>query len=196
MSTYDDFVVITGGPGAGKSTLIAELRRSGFGCVEEAGRAIIRDQRAIGGHALHQAAPLLFAEVMLAWEMRSYRQAARWDGPVFFDRAIPDIAGYHGLLGRPVPPHVSAAVELFRYHRRVFIAPPWPEIYTNDSERGQDFDEAVRTHDAIAAAYTRHGYELIPLPKAEVSVRVAFIDDHLAGCRGSSGPDRPGRTPP
>jgi predicted ATPase len=174
-------VVITGGPGSGKSTLIAELRRSGFACVDEAGRAIIQDQLAIGGRALHQADSPLFAEVMLAWEMRSYRQAEQWDGPVFFDRGIPDIAGYHGLLGRPVPPHVSAAVERFRYHRRVFIAPPWPEIYTTDRERGQDFDEAVRTHDAIAAAYARHGYELVTLPKADVATRVELILSMTAG---------------
>lgn len=168
-------VVITGGPGSGKSTLIAELRRSGYACVDEAGRAIIRDQLAIGGRAQHRADSLLFAEVMLAWEMRSYRQAERWDGPVFFDRGIPDIAGYHGLLGRPVPPHVAAAADLFRHHRRVFVAPPWPEIYTTDRERVQDFTEAVRTHDAIAAAYGRHGYELVPLPKADVRTRVAFV---------------------
>jgi predicted ATPase len=171
----DDFVVITGGPGAGKSTLVGELARAGFACVEEAGRAVIRDQLAIGGRALHEGDSLLFAEVMLAWEMRSYRQARRCDGPVFFDRGIPDIAGYFGLLGRPVPPHVSAAVDRFRYHRRVFIAPPWPEIYTNDGERGQDFAEAVRTHDAIAAAYARHGYELITLPKAGVAARLEFV---------------------
>ncbi|GAA3086665.1 AAA family ATPase [Streptosporangium carneum] len=175
MSTSERFVVITGGPGAGKSTLIEALGRHGFACVPEAGRAIIRDQTAIGGRALHQADSLLFAEIILAWEMRSYRHAAGQTGTVFFDRGIPDVVGYHLLLGRPVPPHVSAAARLFRYHPRVFVAPPWQQIYAHDRERTQDFAEAVRTHDAMVDAYTRHGYELITLPRDGVDSRVAFV---------------------
>ncbi|TNH30904.1 hypothetical protein FHG89_05140 [Micromonospora orduensis] len=74
---------------------------------------------------------------MLSWEIRSYRQASRHPGPVFFDRGIPDLVGYYLLLGQPVPAHLTAAAQLFRYHQRVFIAPPWPQIYTTDSERHQ-----------------------------------------------------------
>ncbi|MEV7011027.1 AAA family ATPase [Streptosporangium sp. NPDC051022] len=179
MSTAERFVVITGGPGAGKSSLIDALGQHGFSCVPEAGRAIIRDQAAIGGRALHRADSLLFAEIMLSWEMRSYREAAHRTGTVFFDRGIPDIVGYHLLLGRPVPPYVSAAARLFRYHPRVFVAPPWEEIYANDHERTQDFDEAVRTHDAMVDAYTCHGYEPITLPRTDVDSRAAFVRRHL-----------------
>ncbi|WP_328808913.1 AAA family ATPase [Nonomuraea montanisoli] len=179
LITPDDFVVITGGPGAGKTTLIEALRAAGHACVAEAGRAIIRDQVAIGGRALHQGDTALFAEVMLAWEMRSHHEARALPGPVFFDRGVTDLVGYHLLLDRPVPPHVSAAAGLFRYHRRVFAAPPWPEIYSHDAERRQDLDEAVRTHDAMVEAYGRHGYEVIPLPRADVAARVAFVLERL-----------------
>ena len=47
-------------------------------------------------------------------------------------------------MGLPVPPHVSAAAETFRYNRRVFALPPWPEIFSQDAERKQDFAEAIR----------------------------------------------------
>lgn len=70
------FVVLTGGPGAGKSTLLDALAAAGFATVAEAGRAIIRDQAAIGGSALHTVDPQLYADLMLSWEMRSYREAA------------------------------------------------------------------------------------------------------------------------
>src|SRR3546814_16471825 len=43
-----DFHVITGGPGSGKSTLIEALAVEGFDHMPKAGRAIIRDQVAIG----------------------------------------------------------------------------------------------------------------------------------------------------
>lgn len=180
MHATGTFVVITGGPGTGKTTLIQGLRQQGFVCVDEAGRQIIRDQTTIGGSALHTANQLLFAEIMLAWEMRSYHQATNHDGTVFFDRGIPDLVGYYLLLGRPVPRHVSAAADLFRYHNRIFVAPPWPHIYATDSERQQDFDEAVRTHDAVVTAYTRHGYELITLPETDPPSRLTFIQQHLS----------------
>ncbi|GAB3143798.1 AAA family ATPase [Micromonospora sonneratiae] len=179
MRSADRYVVITGGPGSGKSSLLDTLRRAGFPCVEEAGRQIIRDQTAIGGRGLHTGDARLFAELMLAWEIRSHRQAGAYDGTVFFDRGIPDVVGYHLLHGWDVPPHVSAAADLFRYHPRVFVAPPWPEIYVNDGERGQDFAEAVRTHDAMVAAYTRHGYRPITLPKADPAGRLEFVRRHL-----------------
>ena len=53
----DRFFVLTGGPGAGKTTLIEALRSAGFATTVEAGRAIIRDQLDIGGQATHQNDP-------------------------------------------------------------------------------------------------------------------------------------------
>ncbi|MDG4781755.1 AAA family ATPase [Micromonospora sp. WMMD961] len=170
------YVVITGGPGAGKTTLLDSLRQAGHACVDEAGRQITQDQLRIGGQAVHGADSRLYAEITLSWEIRSYRQASQHTGPVFFDRGIPDVLGYYLLLGWPVPDHVAAAARRFRYHRRVFIAPPWPAIYANDSERHQDFAEAVRTHDAMATAYTQLGYELSALPLSDVVSRRAFVE--------------------
>jgi predicted ATPase len=117
----------------------------------------------------------MFAELMLSWELRSYRMARRQVGCVFFDRGIPDIAGYLRLVGLPVPAHVARAAEAFRYNRRVFIAPPWAEIFAQDSERKQSFEEAVRTYDALAAAYAGLGYELIELPRVSIEDRLRFV---------------------
>lgn len=139
------FFVLTGGPGSGKSTLINALRRAGHAATVEAGRGVIRDQMAIGGKALPWGDPMLFAEAMLSWEMRSYRMAEARTPPVFFDRAVPDVIGYLRLMKLPVPEHMIRAAAVFRYNRRVFIAPPWLEIFRQDRERKQDFQEAVRT---------------------------------------------------
>jgi predicted ATPase len=94
---------------------------------------------------------------------------------VFFDRGVPDVAGYLRLIGAAVPPHVQRAAQSIRYERRVFIAPPWPEIYVQDAERKQDFAEAARTYEALTAAYVEYGYELCILPKCSVSERVDFV---------------------
>lgn len=176
-TTSDDrFTVLTGGPGSGKTSVIEELRRRGYAGTQEAGRAIIVDQLLIGGNALHTGDRVLFAELMLSWEIRSYRMAQDDPSPaVFFDRAIPEFPGYYRLSGLPVPAHVAAAARLFRYRPRVFVAPPWPEIYTTDSERGQDYAEAVATYEAVTAAYAEQGYELIDLPFAPVAERADFV---------------------
>ena len=178
-SDFDRFIVVTGGPGSGKSTLIDALEGAGFGRTLEAGRGIIQEQVTIGGRALPWIDPALFAEMMLAWEMRSYRAAEQRAGTIFFDRGVPDVAGYLRLMKLPIREHVMKATEIFRYHSRVFIAPPWEEIFCQDRERKQDFDEAVRTHGALASTYAEFGYQLVELPRASVESRVQFLRQML-----------------
>jgi|SRR5262245_10709402 len=177
----DRFVVITGGPGAGKTTLIDRLAAAGFGAKPEAGRAIIQDQLAISGPALPWLDPVLFTELSLSWELYGYRAAAAHPGagPVFFDRGLVDVAAYYRLLGRPTPGHLHRAAHAFRYNRIVFIAPPWREIYRTDTERKQTFDEGVHGYRLLAAAYPDYGYELVELPRVSVQERAEFVLDVL-----------------
>jgi predicted ATPase len=69
---------------------------------------------------------------------------------------------------------VQAAVER-RYNRRVFLAPPWPEIFTQDAERKQTLAEAEATCQVMREVYTGLGYELVELPLAPISERAAFV---------------------
>ena len=179
MKDHERFYVLTGGPGSGKSAVIEALHRAGYACTVEAGRGIIQDQVAIGGRALPWHDPAFFAELMLSWEMRSYHIAEQSAGPVFFDRGVVDVVGYLCLLGRAVPRHMLDAAERFRYNRRVFIAPPWKKIFAQDRERKQDFEEAVRTYQAIAAAYAERGYELIEMPLSSVEERTRFVRQNI-----------------
>jgi Predicted ATPase len=169
------FFIITGGPGSGKSTLIAELIARGHAALPEAGRAIIRGQVAIGGSALPWADRRAFAELMLAWELRSHREAAALKGPVFFDRGVPDVVGYLRFCGLEVPGHITRAAEIFRYNRRVFFAPPWKDIYRRDEERKQSWAEALATAESMIEVYTTLGYEIYRLPFAPVNDRADFM---------------------
>ncbi|MGE0211632.1 MAG: AAA family ATPase [Parvibaculaceae bacterium] len=180
------FFVISGGPGSGKSTLINALREAGHACIPEAGRAVIREEMASGGSALPWADRTAFAERMLEKDLRSYRDALEINGLVFFDRGIPDTVGYLALSGLPLPDHMDRAVREFRYGRIVFIAPPWRKIFHQDAERKQDFEEAVRTHEAMAETYARYGYELVPLPLAPVAERLAFTLGKVAQVEAST----------
>ncbi len=173
------FFVITGGPGSGKTTLIEALGAKGHSAMPEAGRGIIRAQQAIDGPALPWRSPALFAELMLSWEMRSHAAARDMEGPLegplFFDRGIPDTIGYLRLTGLAVPDHMMSAARTMRYNRRVFIAPFWPEIFEQDAERRQTAAEAEHTFDAMRTVYEELGYELLHLPLAPVDERVRFV---------------------
>jgi predicted ATPase len=169
------FFIITGGPGSGKTSLLDALEKMNYKRSVEAGRGIIQQQVAIGGRALPWDDKLLFAELMLSWEVRSYQIAEQWAGIVFFDRGVPDVAAYLMLSNMPVPRYVQKAIETFHYNPPVFIAPPWREIFTQDRERKQDFEEAIRTYEALVETYTGNGYKLVELPYVSIEERVRFV---------------------
>lgn len=185
-TTLLDRYVLTGGPGSGKTSLIDALAAAGHRRSIEAGREIIQEQVACGGRALPWAEPMLFAEAMLQRELAQYDSFASTEGLVFFDRGIPDVLGYLRVVGMTPPVSMIAAAERLRYNRRVFILPPWPEIYAQDAERKQDLDEAVRTYDAMRTIYAALGYELVDVPPGSVPARRDFILQHLAATRSSS----------
>lgn len=176
----DHMFIVTGGPGSGKTSLIGALARQGFRSMPEAGRAIIRDQVRIGGPSLPWADRSMFAELMLGWELRSWHEARALDGPVLMDRGIPDVIGYLTLCGLPVPAHVEAAASLYPYNKRVFIAPFWDAIFTQDSERRQDRQEAEATGRVMAQTYARLGYQMIELPRTSLEDRADFVKGWLS----------------
>ena len=173
--------VVTGGPGSGKTSLIEALGRRGIRSMPEAGRAIIRDQVRIGGNAVPWGDRVAFAELMLGWELRSYREASAMVGPVVMDRGIPDVIGYLTLCDLPVPDHVEAAARVSPYNGRVFLAPYWGAIFTQDSERKQDRQEAEATCEVMAETYDRLGYRIVELPLTGIEERADFVMEHLVG---------------
>jgi predicted ATPase len=169
------YFVVTGGPGAGKTTLIDALARNGFTVSHEAGRRIIREQQAVNGRALPWIDPLAFAEAMFGSDLAAYEALRTTPDAVFFDRGIPDVIGYLRLEGIAVPDAVLLAARTRRYQPRVFICPPWPEIYAPDSERKQSLAVAERTYRAMVEVYTELGYVLIDVPRVDVDERVRFV---------------------
>ncbi|MBK5074805.1 AAA family ATPase [Budviciaceae bacterium CWB-B4] len=175
MLNFQKRIVITGGPGSGKSTLIDALTQRGYLCSVEAGRSIIQDQISIGGNALPWGDRIAFSELMLCWEIRSWHAANGCHELCFFDRGIPDVAGYLSLCRFPVPAHVEKAINNFRYAGTVFIAPPWKEIYVQDSERKQSIEEAEQTYWTLSKTYQAYGYQLIEIPRIPADERADFI---------------------
>lgn len=174
-----NFYVVTGGPGMGKTALLNELERLNCTCVEESGRKIIIDELQCGGKALPWEDRALFARAMFNCALKDFKTHETSLAPVCFDRGIPDVIGYLKLCGLPVPEDMLSASKALRYNQKVFITPPWAEIYRNDAERKQSFSEAVATYEVMKTVYADLGYVLIELPKCPVLERANFVAEHI-----------------
>jgi len=169
----ENFVLITGCSGGGKSTLLAELQARGHACVEEPGRRIVKENLETGGQALPWVDPLAFVRRAVEMALADRRAAASHVGWVFFDRGLIDAAsGLADLTGEPALETLGA---LHRYHRRVFMAPPWPEIYVTDPERRHGFEASLAEYYRLQTQLPTLGYEVITLPKTPVSARADFV---------------------
>ena len=179
-SDSDRFVVISGCSSGGKSTLLAELGRRGHATVEEPGRRIVRQELAGDGSALPWVNGAAFARPAIQLAIADRRAAAdRPAGWVFFDRGLVDAAAaLHHLTSEPT---LDRLAQSHRYHRRVFLVPPWPEIYVTDPERRHGFDQAIAESHRLLGVYPSLGYEVILLPKVSVSARADFVLRTLVG---------------
>ena len=170
-------IIISGGPGTGKSTLLDALKATGELCFPEVSRDLIREQSARGGTLLPwEDLPGFAAEC--AERMRAQLAAAGQSRRAFFDRGLPDLIAYLRHGGCAPAPELSCESRV--YAPVVFLAPPWPKIFVNDTERPQTFQESVALHEQLLCAYRECGFDIQLLPQVPVVSRVDFVLTQLA----------------
>ena len=151
--------MITGGPGTGKSTIINELIKRGYTCLEEISRQVILDAKKNGIDQLFLTNPLLFSELLLKGRYHQYLESKKLKTDiVFFDRGIPDVLAYMDFIGDKYP--------------ESFIDTCKASIY---DERYEDFDQAVKIHKHLINTYQSYNYRLIDVPFDTVEKRTDFI---------------------
>jgi predicted ATPase len=104
--------------------------------------------------------------------------AGALDGWVFFDRGLIDAAA--GLQHLTSEPALAALGQSHRYHHRVFLTPPWPEIYVTDPERRHGLNMAIAEYSRLLEVYPSLGYEVSVLRKIGVMERADFVLNALA----------------
>jgi predicted ATPase len=166
--------IITGGPGAGKSSLAASLKSKGFNCVEEASRQLIMELAAEDADCLPWKDMFCFADKVLDRMIQSYEQSVG-NEVCFFDRGLPDIVAYLKAASLPVAEKFYQAIQSYRYATTVFLLPPWKEIYVNDPERWQTFEESVALYESIKEVYQTFGYAIVELPHVSVEKRATSV---------------------
>ena len=168
-------VVITGGPGTGKSTVISTLQQLEYSCMPEISRTVTREAQSRGIDQLFLQDPLVFSELLLKGRINQYEMADELrDEVVFFDRGIPDVMGYLNYLGVAYPELYRIKSHELRY-TKFFMMPPWEKIYQTDNERYESFEQSMRIYNDLKNAYSDLGYEFEIIPEASVENRVKFI---------------------
>jgi predicted ATPase len=179
--------VITGGPGAGKTTVLHALAERGYMCAAESARAIIRERLAAG---LSPRPPLAqFGQEILQRDIARYGETRATDEPVFFDRGIVDAVGLLDEQRALSPGKAATYIRSFPYNKMVLLMPAWEAIYRTDAERDQTFAESLQVCESLRMWYARWDYKIVEVPRTDIDQRVNFILRTVEGARTS--PVRP-----
>ena len=175
--TRPNFFVFSGGPGVGKTTLIRHLAGLGELTVEETARAIIREELAAGGQGVPWLDNDRYVRLTAARDTATFDRLADESRRVFFDRGIIDS---YRANGAPATPQIVEAIRTRRYNPKVFVFPPWREIYQTDAERRQDWPAAATTFDRVLAQLAELDYSPVIVPIGDVASRAAFVLERTA----------------
>lgn len=175
-----EIIVIIGGPGTGKTTIIDGLVENGYCCYPEISRQVTAQAQLQGIEQLFLENPLLFSELLLEGRKKQFLDAHQEPhNIVFLDRGIPDVLAYMHYIGDSYPSFFDSACKEHIYSK-IFILPPWEDIYVSDQERYENFEQAQLIHDHLVETYEKYGYELIEVPKDTVDKRILFILEQIS----------------
>ena len=170
-------IVLTGGPGSGKTSVIENLSDMGYNIVPEPARTLIEHYRIHSPELLPSISKenrVAFAKAIEDISIKNYQ-----DNSVgFFDRSIIDEIGYRLRYNVEISTDLRKASKEFRYNT-VFIFPFWAEIFKNDDVRHESAEEAKIIYEYLYSAYIKYGYSPIIVPKMNIKDRSNFILENI-----------------
>lgn len=177
MTGAPPWYVITGGPCAGKTTLIKELEKRGYRVAQEAARTYIELEQA-RGKTLEEIRKdeVGFQHALIPMKVVA-QEALPTNEVVFLDRGMHDSIAYLALAGVHNDPKLTDALKHSRY-RKVFLLDLLP--YVKDAARTEDARGARNVHDLLEKAYRDAGFTLVRVPVMSVKKRADFIEQHLS----------------
>ena len=179
-------IVITGGPGTGKTSIINALKNQDYYCFEEIIRTLTLEAKKEVDASSHISNPIAFAKDPLDFNTRllngrleQFKQAEVLKEPlVFFDRGIPDVLAYMDYFKQTYDGDFLNTCKINKYSH-VYLLPPWKSIYKSDNERLETFEESVKIHVFLEQVYKNFGYNVTEVPFGTIEERTNFIINSL-----------------
>jgi predicted ATPase len=170
--------IITGAPGAGKTTILAALRDRGFAVVGEAATDVIVHQQALGRDEAWRDPGFIDAITLLQRE-RQKQPAPPATAVKVFDRSPICTLALARYLGLPVTPILAREVDRVVaegiYQPRVFFVHLLGFI-TPSAVRQISLAQSVAFERFHEQAYRDYGFDLVDIPTGTVEERVELVD--------------------
>lgn len=175
-------IVITGGPGTGKTSVIKQLEQSGYHCFHEIIRSMTlkakeeeNSETFVSNPLAFVSDPLEFNKKLLLGRLEQHKEGNNTKQEIiFYDRGIPDVLAYMDYFKQEYKEDFKSICINNRYDH-IFILPPWKEIYISDNERLENFEEAVQIDKHLEQTYKSLGYNTTIVPIGSVADRTQFI---------------------
>ena len=89
-------IVISGGPGGGKTTIINSLKNLGFFCYDEISRELLEQLKGNGEQNILMKNPIDFSNILWKKREEQYKNSIIQENyeKVFFDRSLLDVTSY------------------------------------------------------------------------------------------------------
>jgi predicted ATPase len=178
------FIIFSGAPGAGKTSLLQQLARRGYSTHHELARQLIqqsfpRDGQAASRLERQRFAQALWAAEMTRWQALLPHSPSPGQLPVLVDRSWVD--GWVCCQMEGVEICVDPLKDLRSMAQRslVLLLSPWQEIYVKDSERTQSWHEAVQSYTLCAEAYRSFGFPTMEVPQLPLPERAGWVHSLL-----------------
>ena len=165
--------IVTGGPGCGKTTTLDYIAKLGYQVVPEAPRMILQESPHLKGKELQEA----------IMGRQSQLESTLTEGTVFLDRGLVDCEAYSKYFGGSLEGTTyETRLNEARYQKTAFCLEPLPrELYRNDTERKESYEEAVKIYELLRSTYSARGFNVVSVPFSTPQDRAAKITSYAGG---------------
>ena len=166
--------VLTGGPYAGKTTLLNLLAKKGFQTVQEAAVILIKEFLKEGKSPWKDVAP--FQERLLKMQL-DFETKLEKTKISFIDRGIIDGLAYCKYYKIKPPKDLLFHIKNNRYSG-IFLLDFLPG-YKNNNVRKEPFSQALEIQKLLKSTYEDFGYNVIQVPAMQLNERADFICNNI-----------------
>lgn len=167
-----NWIVITGAPSAGKSSVLRYLAELGYTTTPEVARVCVESQdKAVTDIRSNEA---LFQRMVTKKKLELEASLNKGE-QVFLDRGMPDSVTYYRVAGLDPNEAVNDCLR-FRY-KKIFLFERL--VLHDDGVRNEDDETSEFIQKWLEADYYSLGYEVVSVPIMSIKLRAEFILNNL-----------------